>query len=62
MATTKGLLPLRTKRNKQIWMTDDILSKIDKRKAHTNVDRDKYNQLSKEIINDCRKAKEIWNQ
>ena len=60
VTTTKGLLPLRTKKNKQTWMTDDILSKMDERKAHKHVDRDKYNQLNKEIINYCRKAKEIW--
>ena len=58
--TTKGLLPLRTKKNKQTWMTNDILSKMDEQKAHKLVDRDKYNHLNKEIINDCRKAKEIW--
>ena len=58
--TTKGLLLLRTKKNKQTWMTDDSLSKMEELKAHKHVDRDKYNQLNKEIINDCRKAKEIW--
>ena len=60
ITTTKGLLPLTTKKNKQTWMTDDILSKMGERKAHKHVDRDKYKQLKKEIINDCRKAKEIW--
>jgi len=60
VTTTKGLLPLRTRKNKQTWMTDDILSKMDERKAHKHVDRDKYNHLNKKIINDCRKAKEIW--
>ena len=60
VTTTTELLPLRTKKNKQTWMTNDILSKMDERKAHRHVDRDKYNQLNKEIINDCRKAKEIW--
>ena len=62
ITTIKWLLPLRTKRNKQTWMTDDILSKIDsdERKAYKNVDRNKYNQLNKEITNDYRMAKEIW--
>ena len=60
VTTAKGLLLLRTRKNKQAWMTDDILNKMDERKAHKHVDRDKYNQLSNEIINDCRKAKEIW--
>ena len=41
-------------------MAGDILSNMDERKAHKHVDRDKYNQLHKEIINDCRKAKESW--
>ena len=44
--------------NEQTWMIEDILNKMDKRKAYKNVDRDKYNWLNKEIINDCRKAKE----
>ena len=60
ITTTKGLLPFRTKRKKQAWMTDDILNMMDERKAYKNVDRNKYNQLNKEIINDCRKAKETW--
>ena len=60
ITTTKGLLTLRTKKNKQRWMTDDILSKMDEWKVHRGVDRDKYNQLNKELINDCRKAKKVW--
>ena len=38
-------------------MTDD---KMDEQKVYKNFDRDKHNQLNKEIINDCRKVKEIW--
>ena len=57
---TKGLLPLRTKRNKQTWMTDDIPSKMNEQKAYKNVDRNKYNQVNKDIINDCGKEKELW--
>ena len=41
-------------------MTDDILNKMDERKAYKNADRNRYNQLNKEITNDCRKAKETW--
>ena len=60
IATTKGLLPLKAKRNNQPWMTDNILGKMDERKAYKNVDRNKYNKLNKKILNDCRKAKETW--
>jgi len=41
-------------------VTDNSLSKMDEQKTHKNADRDKYNQLNKGIINECRKAKEIW--
>ena len=41
-------------------MTDDILNMMDERKAYKNADRNKYNQVNKYIINDCRKAKETW--
>ena len=60
ITTTKGLLPFRTKRQIEAWMTDDILNMMDELKAFKNADRNKYNQLNKEIINDCRKAKETW--
>ena len=43
ITTTKGLLPFRTKGQKQAWMTDDILNMMDERKAYKNVDRNKYN-------------------
>ena len=33
---------------------------MDERKTYQNADRSKYNQLNKEIINVCRKAKESW--
>ena len=47
ITTAKGLLPLRTKRNRQRWMTDNILNKMDERKAYKNADKNKYNQLNK---------------
>ena len=41
-------------------MIENILSKMDERKAYKNFDGNKYSQLNKEIINDCKKAKETW--
>ena len=41
-------------------MTDDILNKMDERKATKGRNKECYQQLNKEISNDCRVAKENW--
>ena len=41
-------------------MTDDILNKMDERKAVKGRNEEHYQQLNKEISNDCRLAKENW--
>ena len=41
-------------------MTDDILNKMDERKAVKGRNEECYQQLNKEISNDCRLAKENW--
>ena len=42
----------KTNRKKQKWMTDDILNKIDERKAVKGKNEECYQQLNKEISND----------
>ena len=39
-------------------MIDDILIKMDERKAYKNFDRYEHNLGNEETINDCRNAKE----
>ena len=51
-------LPKKTNRKKQKWMADDILNKMDERKAMKGRNEEHYQQLNKEISNDCRVAKE----
>ena len=41
-------------------MTDDILNKMDERKAVKARNEEHYQQLNKEIANDHRVAKENW--
>ena len=55
--SSKTSLPKKTNRKKQKWMTDDILNKIDERKAVKGRNEECYQQLNKEISNDCRLAK-----
>ena len=41
-------------------MTDDILNKMDERKVVKGRNEECYQQLNKEIPNDCKLAKEKW--
>ena len=41
-------------------MTDDILDKMDEREAVKGRNEKHYQQLNKEISNDCKLAKENW--
>ena len=56
----KTSLPKKTNSKKQKWMTDDILNKMDERKAVKGRNQECYQQLNKEISNDFRIAKENW--
>ena len=56
----KSSLPKKTNRKKEKWMTDDILNKMDQRKAVKGRNEECYLQLTKEISNDCKLAKENW--
>lgn len=47
---------------KKKWMTDEILSLMDKRRSFKNKDEIKYQNINKEIRAETRKAKEQWLQ
>ena len=56
----KTSLLKKTNKKKQKLMTDDILNKMDEIKAMKGRNEECYQQLNKEISNDCRLAKENW--
>ena len=45
---------------KQPWMTEEILEKMEKRKIAKSLDPEKYDQLKKEVERECIKAKDEW--
>ena len=47
-----------TKRHK--WMTNEILQKMGQRRQYKNNDKERSNEINKEIQEDCRKAKENY--
>ena len=51
---------MKSKRNKNKWMAEDILNKMEQRKKYKNNNHIEYQRLNKEIANDYRKAKEQW--
>ena len=50
---------VKSKQNRNKWMAEDILNKMEQRKKYKN-NHIEYQLLTKEIANDCRKAKEQW--
>ena len=46
------------RKKKQVWMTEEILAKMDKRKQAKNTPE--YAQIDREIRRNCRKEKEKW--
>ena len=55
----KELLPKKVKKKKRGWMNDEILSKMEQRKNVKNKTTE-YNVINKEIVDECRQAKENW--
>ena len=55
----KALLPKKAKKKKRGWMNDEILSKMEQRKNVKNKAME-YNVINKEIVDECRQAKENW--
>ena len=45
---------------KQPWMTEEILEKMEKRKIAKSLDPEKYNHLKKEVERECIKARDEW--
>ena len=54
------VLPKMKHTQKQPWMTEEILEKMEKRKIAKSLDPEKYNQLKKEAERECIKAKDEW--
>ena len=50
---------VKSKQNKNKWMAEDILNKMEQRKKYKN-NHIEYQLLNKEIANDYRKTKEKW--
>ena len=55
----KELLPKKVKKRKRGWINDEILSKMEQRKNVKNKTTE-YNVINKEIVDECRQAKENW--
>ena len=64
LSIEKGLeeaLPKKDRKKHQAWMTDEILDKMDQRRKYKrDGDKDRYNELDREIRADCKRAKEEW--
>lgn len=54
------VLPKRQRESKQKWMKESILKLMAERRAVRNKNSTKYKVLNKQIIVECRKAKEEW--
>ena len=54
------VLPKKKCVQKQPWMTEEILEKMEKRKITKSLDPETYNQLKKEVERECIKAKDEW--
>ena len=47
--TTENIVPMERRRGRQKWMNEQILEKMDERRAWKGVDEDRYKQLDQEI-------------
>ena len=56
----KITLPKKENTKRKKWMTNEILQKMGQRRQYKNEDKERYNEISKEIQSDCRKAKENY--
>ena len=60
--TAEEVLPKKTKKNNNEWITDEILHKMEQRKKHKNKNPSEYKIIDREIAQNCREAKEKWLQ
>ncbi|KAG1671332.1 Craniofacial development protein 2 [Nymphon striatum] len=58
--STKEVIPQKENNNNQKWMTKEILEMMMKRKQFKITDHNKYREINKKIITECRKAKDNW--
>ena len=56
----KIALPNKENTKRKKWMTNEILQKMGKRSHYKNNDKERYNEINKEIKDYCRKAKENY--
>ena len=56
----KITLPNKENTKRKKWMTNAILQKMGQRRRYKNNDKERYNEINKEIKDDCRKAKENY--
>ena len=56
----KITLPNKENTKRKKWMTNEILNKMGQRRQYKNNDKERYNEIDKEIQDDCRKAKENY--
>ena len=54
------VLPKKTRKQKQPWMTKEILEKMEERKRAKTLYPTKHNQLKKEVEKECIKATDRW--
>lgn len=59
ISASKKFLPKKKKTSGKEWMTEEILAKMEKRKAYKN-EKEKYQTLDREIHKMCDNAKEEW--
>jgi len=58
--TMKITLPNKENTKRKKWRTNTILQKMGQRRRYKNNDKERYNEINKEIKDDCRKAKENY--
>ena len=56
----KAVLPKKEKKKTKVWMTDQILQKMEVRKTYKSTNDERYRETNREITRDCRIAKEAW--
>ena len=55
--TMKITLPNKENTKRKKWMTNEILQKMGQRTQYRNNEKERYNEINKEIQDGCRKEK-----
>ena len=56
----KEMVPKQVRRGRQRWMTDEILDKMEEKRAQKDRNPQRYEELNLEIRQACDEAKEEW--